>query len=188
MVLNSTQMTVLQSVNIALGTTAFVALTSNLSKAVTAATTPIGVACLMAYVAFLIFWVAKIFIQNHVSFSSVEMGSGYRIFQLFITIGSFLLLIVACQELTSFKTSSAWLLAHFSALPLWLVGLAIHLGRAIEIRKFPWHWAVVPVTGIATILALRAAMLSASYAMLILAALMFFPAIYDARVSRTFVN
>lgn len=188
MVLNSTQMTVLQGINISLGTTAFVAMTSNISNAVSQASSILGIAALGLYTAFLIFWVAKIFIQNHISFASGALGSGYRIFQLFITIISFLLLIVACEQVSDFGMSSSWLLAHFVVLMMWLVGLAIHLGRTLDPKLFPWHWAVVPVVGITVVLFLRAVDWNAVYAMSLFAGIMFVAAIYDARVSRTFAD
>ena len=188
MALNSTQMTMLQGVNVSLGTTAFVVLTTNIADAVKKAPTLIDVACLLFYIAFLIFWVAKIFIQNHVSFATAALGSGYRIFQFFITIVSFLLLIVACEQIGNFDVSSRWLLAHFAVLLAWLVGLAVRLGRSFDRRQFPWHWTFAPLDGVAAITALHAARLENNVAMALLAGLMFFPAIYDARVSRTFAN
>ncbi len=179
-------MTVLQGINISLGTTAFVALTSNIASAVREADSIIAQAGLTAYVCFLIFWVAKVFIQNHIGFANTELGSAYRVFQFFITIVCFLLLIVSCQEIANFQESSNWLIAHFAVLLVWLLGLAIRLGTNLDVRRYPWHWAAVPLVGIGLIVIVRYLGLATPEAMLIVATVVLIPAIFDARRSRTF--
>lgn len=140
--LGSTEVNVLQAINLSLGTGAYLGFTDTLPKAIDLNLTFSPAITLLGIL--IVGWITKLLAENHKGYSSSNIASDheYAVFQLAMTIGSFLALIVAARNFSSFGVALFWYGVAMALCLLWL-GVGYLCGR-----RYRWSFVSSPMAGL----------------------------------------
>ena len=152
-ILATTEVNVLQAINLTLGTSAFLGLADSLFRLLSPGNASVAKALLISV---LLFWAVKLLVENHRSFASNRVISNghYAVFQLLMTVIMFLALTTSAKNAQDLPGSAFWLSLSLCAGIVWLAVLAGSFGRDFRWRLYPWQWvgsAAVTAVGAAAI-------------------------------------
>jgi hypothetical protein len=187
------EVNVLQAVNLALSTSAFLALADAVPQMF--ALGPVKLSAWrdvaigeILYAALIGYWTVKLLVENHKSFATQNVTDRpvYSIFRLMMTVVMTVPLIVSAKMAGNIAVSSGWLGVTMIFGTIWLIVLGCSFEKFIP-RQFKWWWVISALGTLSgsALLWSTAMPLSQCWAVLIVAAMLLL-VILDSYYTETF--